>query len=327
MKWNCCHASARGQSHKQNGSPCQDCTWWEESDGVTAAALADGAGFAAHAEAGAKTAVRTVCAHITGNFDRIIANPDGGTVGREILEVLTDALDEKARELGTDRSQLACTLLAVGIRNDRAFLIHIGDGVIGYTNALNGRTGVLSAPDNGEYKNTTTFVTSPDASEKMRLYRCSTEKIGSFLLMSDGSADSLYGKRRNTLDSVLDPLSLLCSMQTPEASSVFLDSYLREQLIPRTDDDCSLLIAAQSMTGERCLKTDPLFRRDIYRTSSPKACSRLNTVLSLCSEKPLTAKQICRLTHTRREKVRRRLKRLIGSGVITCSRGRYSSVS
>ena len=327
MKWNCCHSAAQGQSHRHTGSPCQDRTWWEESDGVTAAALADGAGYAAHAEAGAETAVRTVCTHITGNFDRIITNPDAGAVGREILDVLTDALDVKARELGTDRSQLACTLQAVGIRNGRAFLIHIGDGVIGYTDALSGKTGVLSAPDNGVYKNHTTFVTSPDVSDKMRLYRCSTEKIGSFLLMSDGSADSLYVKHRNTLNSLLEPLALVCSMQTPEASSAFLDACLREQLIPRTDDDCSLLIAAQSMTGERCLKTDPLFRRDIYRTSSPKACRKLNTVLSLCAEKPLTAKQICRLTHTRREKVQRRLKRLISSGVITCSRGRYSSVS
>ena len=326
MKWNCCHAAARGTSHRLMGTPCQDRTWWEEFGGVTAAALADGAGSAAHAEIGAETAVRTVCRHITRHYDRLAANPDGGAVGQEILSVLTEALEEKARELGTEVSQLACTLQAVGIRDGRAFLIHIGDGVIGYTHALTGKVGVLSAPDNGEYKNRTTFVTSPDAALRMRLYRCSVEKIGSFLLMSDGTADSLYRKAGNTLDSALDTLSLLCALQDPEVASVFLDSYLRDVIITHTDDDCSLMIAALPMSGERCLKLDSALQCDVYGTASRKACSRLNAVLSLCTEAPRTVNQLCRLTHTRKAKVNQRLMRLMDSGVLRCRQGRYFAV-
>ncbi|MBQ8642519.1 MAG: protein phosphatase 2C domain-containing protein [Clostridia bacterium] len=327
MKWNCCHASVQGESHRNTGTPCQDRTWSEEYGGVTAVALSDGAGSAEYSAAGAEMVVRTVCFHITRRFDRIISNPDGTAVSQEILSILRHALTKKAEELGTDLSQLACTLLAAGIKDGQAFLIHIGDGVIGYTDDCTGKVGVLSEPDNGRYITHTTFVTSPDAIEKMRLFRCSTEKIGGFIFMSDGSAESLYRRQDNHLNSVLNPLTLLAATQSSESTGTFLEDYLCKWVIPRTDDDCSLLIAAQRLTGERCLNMTRDQQRAVYGTDSLKACIRISNVLRLCLESPRTVKQICRLTHVRKKAARRRLKRLTACGVLRYGNGRYCPTS
>ena len=323
MEWNVGCAAVAGGRHREAGMPCQDRVWTETYDGVTAAALADGAGSAPCSEYGAQAAVRAVCAYMTQHFDEMISNPNGAAVGRGLLDAVLAALEQKAEELETALSDLACTLAAVGIKNGRALLLHIGDGVIGYTNAFDGSVKVLSRPDNGKYRTQTTFVTSPRAYEKMRLYRCSAEKIGSFILMSDGSAESLYQRQDDRLSGVLDSLTLLTSVEAPAQMSGFLGEYLQEQVFPRTDDDCSLLIAARRMTDAQCLGMTPVRQCALYGTDCPIAGRRMTAVLKLCADRPRTVNELCRLTHVRREAVRRRLERLMACGVLTCRQGRY----
>src|SRR5690606_42119695 len=66
--------------------------------------------------------------------------------------------------LGCTFAELASTFLAVAVSAERFLVVHIGDGVIGYVK--NGELRVISAPDNAEFANQTTFVTSPDAASR-----------------------------------------------------------------------------------------------------------------------------------------------------------------
>ena len=323
-RWNCFDVSGRGKAHIERGLPCQDKTWSEEYGGVTAAALADGAGYALYSDAGAETAVHTICRYFTRNFGTIIES-SAQDAADGILGTVREAIAHRAAEMNSDPSQLACTLLAVAVRGQTALLVHIGDGVIGYTDAGTGRVGVLSSPCNGKYINTTAFVTSPNAAEKISLYRCSTEKIGSFILMSDGCAESLYSRRSVKLDQTLELASLAASVKKPENGSDFLENYLTSCIFPCTDDDCSLVIAAQRMTPERCLGME--LRKALYGSDDRRVCENTDRVLRLCMEKPRTAREIRRLTHVRSHPVSRRLLRLTSCGLLQLRHGTYHADS
>lgn len=86
-----------------------------------------------------------------------------------MLSVLRHELTEEAEKHRCNIHDLACTLLLAAVSENRFLLAHIGDGVIGY---LDGDTlKVASVPDNGEFANETTFVTSDKAAETMRLFK------------------------------------------------------------------------------------------------------------------------------------------------------------
>ena len=58
---------------------------------------------------------------------------------------------------------------------------------------------VLSEPENGEYANQTYFITSDNAINHFRIYKNNLDKIRGFILMSDGSYESLFDKSSNML--------------------------------------------------------------------------------------------------------------------------------
>ena len=85
---------------------------------------------------------------------------------------------------------LAATMLVVAENNDRFIIAHIGDDVIGYLDGDVLKT--ASAPSNGEHANETYFVTSRDAINTMKLFKGSIKNIAGFVIMSDGTEQSLY---------------------------------------------------------------------------------------------------------------------------------------
>lgn len=166
-----------------------------------------------------------------------------------VLTVVRDRLDRAAQRRGCARTDLATTLLAVAASGDRFVAVHVGDGVIGVMR----RDGpdVLSAPDNGAYVNETTFVTSARAHESMRLIRGPLEGVEGFILMSDGSAESLYDPRSRRLAGACAKLNR--AIGRPEAQGLRARAAHREvreilatRIRAATRDDCSLAILARS---------------------------------------------------------------------------------
>lgn len=78
---------------------------------------------------------------------------------------------------------------------DQFLILHLGDGVVGYVK--DGRAQVATGPDNSEFANQTSFLTTKGSASAMRILRGSGSLAGvdGFILMSDGTAHSLYDSR------------------------------------------------------------------------------------------------------------------------------------
>ena len=248
------HYQVRGRAHQAAGTRGQDRTAYLSRGGVQALCLADGAGSATHAELGAQAVADAGCALIVEHFQELVtSNADG--VREAVLGHVLPRLDALAARHGCSRGDLASTLLALGVDDNRFMAMHVGDGVIGYMK--DGEVRVISAPDNAEFANQTTFITSHDAAPAMRLIRGSLAGVEGFLLMSDGASTSLYDYRARELApacaKLIQSVAAAPGRRTRSAAHEkqlrrFVDTRVRAA----TKDDCSIGILARSAhTGPR----------------------------------------------------------------------------
>ncbi len=175
----------------------QDRTKYLSRSGVQVLCLADGAGSASHSQLGAQAVVDEGCAVLIERFADYAASSDGVWVKVDLLSRLAAKVTSVAERRGVSSADLATTFLCVAVSGDTFLGAHVGDGVVGYLK--HGGLRLISGPDNTEFANQTTFVTSSGALESMRLFRGSLDGVGGFILMSDGTADSLYNPRTGEL--------------------------------------------------------------------------------------------------------------------------------
>ena len=238
-----------GQGHRLWHLPCQDRTFTLERNGVTAAALSDGAGSAPLSHEGAEEAVQAACQVLCEQFDTFSGPATPFEVRRAVLEAVQGAILRRARALDIRPDALACTLLAVAVRGDRYLIFHVGDGVIGYQKE--GVVRVASRPMNGEFANTTTFVTSRDALAKSRVLRGCQPELGGFVLLSDGCAAALYHKAKAKLSPLIGWLFLRAELLAPEVSLAWLREVIEDLVASRTLDDCSLVLVSRAGISSR----------------------------------------------------------------------------
>lgn len=237
------HYQVRGRAHEQAGSHGQDRTAYLSQHGVQVLCLADGAGSATRSELGAQAVVNEGCATLADLFGSLILSNDAEQSRREILQRLHTRLAEVAGRLNCTLTDLASTFLGIAVSEDRFVAVHIGDGVIGYVK--HGELRVVSAPDNDEFVNQTTFVTSANAADSMRLFRGNLDGVAGFVQMSDGTSASLYDYRTRTLapacTKLIEAVRAAPTRQTkyPEHKKRLrrlIDTRLRQA----TKDDCSI---------------------------------------------------------------------------------------
>ena len=119
-------------------------------------------------------------------FMEVAASSDSAPE-RAAIEAWVDAARERVLEeaatQGVAPRQLACTLLVALAGDDWAAFAQIGDGVI----VFNGGAGYELAfwPDNGEYANTTRFLTDDDYRKHLRI-EVVTRKVSELAVMTDG---------------------------------------------------------------------------------------------------------------------------------------------
>ena len=179
--WKISGTAVQGLRHIEKKTPCQDKIFSLRKNGITAIALADGAGSAKLSHYGAEKAVKIICEKLCSEFDSIINKPDAAIVKRNILDDLILNLNILAQELKCEIHDLASTLLAAASDDKFLLLLHLGDGIIGCSRR--GEMVAVSYPDNGEYKNETFFTTSHDAFSRMRLLKGSVAGISGITLI------------------------------------------------------------------------------------------------------------------------------------------------
>ena len=250
--WRYSGCQVRGRAHEENGTPCQDRTKYGFQNGAYFIALADGAGSAALSHYGAERVTDAVSRVMTLRFDEFFSETDGGQVKSGILSFLTDELKMEAEERGCELNGLASTLLAVVVKDERFIIAHVGDGVIGY---LDGESlKVASAPANGEHANETYFVTSPNALGKMKVFKGNVGNICGFVLMSDGTEQSMYDKRNNALSPVITRLLQRNLLISESVMSGQLEQTFANVVAKRTRDDCSIALMSRPSGALRSLR-------------------------------------------------------------------------
>ena len=240
--WNMIQCAMQGRGHIKEEIPCQDKTFLLQKDDIYLVALADGAGSAKFSHYGAAHITQYICHEIAENFDSYFHNEDGVAVKKEILDKIQQQLHALAEEKQCEVRDLASTLLFAAVRGEQYLLLHIGDGVIGYSR--NHELKIASFPENGDFANTTVFTTSRDALQTMKLIKGSLKGIDGFILMSDGTEASLYDKRQKKLAVALKKIiQIMAFIPENKAEERLYHSF--SPILQATTDDCSLVILAE----------------------------------------------------------------------------------
>jgi hypothetical protein len=243
------HYQVRGKGHLRDGTPGQDRTGYLSRGGVQVLCLADGAGSASHSQFGAQAVVDEACTMLVERFAEFSASDDGARVRVELLGQLVLKLNNVANRHGVKPGDLASTFLCVAVSGKRFLGAHIGDGVVGYVK--NGELKVISAPDNSEFANQTTFVTSGRALESMRLFRGSLDGVAGFILMSDGTGESLFDSRTGELARACAKLIAAVGSAPAELGKTSKHTKRLRRLMDlkiraATKDDCSIGILGRN---------------------------------------------------------------------------------
>lgn len=247
------HYQVRGHGHLREGVPVQDRTKYLSRGGVQALCLADGAGSASHSDMGAQAVVNEGCSALVEQFHAFADSDDGAQVKVELLTRIVDRIAAVADRHVLETDDLASTFIGLAASGDRFLGAHIGDGVIGYLKQ--GELRVISGPDNNEFANQTTFVTSEGAAKSMRLFRGSLEGVSGFILMSDGTGESLYNPRTGELAWACSKL-ITAVGASPAKQSKHSDYKKRLRRLINTEirnatkDDCSIGVFGRPTPGK-----------------------------------------------------------------------------
>lgn len=327
--WKFVSYEACGRGHRQASIPCQDKTIAARMGGVDVIALADGAGSARLSHFGAETVVAAACRYVAENYETILGEADAGRVRSGLLRFMLAALEEKSAELSCSLTDLSSTLLLAAVGAGSYFIAHIGDGVVGCLK--NDELKVASAPENGEFANTTTFVTSRDALRTMRLFRGPADDIAGFVLMSDGAAESFYQKKDKRLAAVIVKMMRHNVMMPRDILLPMLAESFERVVVPHTQDDCSiaLLSRAKGILGDY-YTLPPRLRCELleigYNRGADRRLGQYDEILRLL-EKWGSVPQLSREIHLDAKYVKRRLKRLTNAGLVIRKGPLYQAVS
>lgn len=321
--WKSVGSYSQGSGHKKNDIPCQDRVFHLEKSDCQVAALADGAGSAKHSQFGAEGVVACICEYICDNFDEIYANENAAEVKQILMNVVLEKINLISSEMECEPKDLASTLLVAGVKKENFILVHLGDGVIGYIK--NDELKVATHPVNGEFSNETYFTTSKNAEIVMQLAKGSSSEIQAFILMSDGTENSLYDKRNKTLAPVVSRLVSSCAYCTNEVSQKNIEEIVCEFFTRKTTDDCSLMIMVDPIKYHmKNIDVTDLIKMIGLKPSkyNEKQAMAYNALLEFV-ETPKNIHQLQRFLHVKKKHVKKRMDRLVKKGLVTFDYGMY----
>lgn len=248
--WKPVYGSVRGTMHLEDGTPCQDACrielipWGGQLYLVSA--CSDGAGSASHAHEGSKIACDSFIELAQAD---IASNSSENWVARDwalsLCTQIQQRLIQRAQEIGVSLRELACTLLAAIISEDRAVFFQIGDGAM--IVSINGHLRTVFWPQSGEFTNTTNFLSDSDFEDTLcHIFSYSyVEELAAF---TDGLERLILKfEDRSVFTPFLVPM--LNAMRQEECVQKFFDplkAFLDSPKVnERTNDDKTLILATR----------------------------------------------------------------------------------
>lgn len=235
-------STVQGRLHSKNNIECQDRINTYKSGKVVAIALSDGAGSYANSALGAEEITKRIANNFCINFFKIVRRSKSDIKKRVIAEI-NRTLKLLHNNHSLPKKEFSCTLLFVVSDGNRFIAGHIGDGVIGRFSR--NKIDVLSEPENYDFSNVTCFITSSNLLKNLRIYRGSSKFYDGFVLMSDGSTDSLYSKKNDKLSKSLVEIKKWTQNYPIEMVNIALEKNMKELIRLKTHDDCSLIMAVK----------------------------------------------------------------------------------
>ncbi len=234
-----------GRAHAGTASPCQDAYATKVLGSAASIALSDGAGSRKHSDRGAQICVDAVSGFVAKQFDTLLRLSESrpAAVREMIIQCAVVALRRHVRRKKYDIEDLACTLLFAAYKDGRVLAGHLGDGVIGVQDGTEVR--VLSLPENGEFANSTFFVTDRGASSHLRIYQFDVTGSVGLMLMSDGTAESLFNRSTKNLAPAVATMFSWARELPSKKLSLVLAHNLEQIFRAKTTDDCSIAILAR----------------------------------------------------------------------------------
>ena len=258
-RWRVVRASVQGTSHARTGQPCQDSSSVGENApaGMLVVAVADGAGSAELSADGSRIAA---CATTRSAIRllRLHTHPVYRGVLEEILQESVHSarkeLEAEARRQVKSLRDFATTLIVAICAPEITGAAQIGDGAMVTSdkrmpqNDEDGGYALFSAPQRGEYANTTNFITSDNWQDSLDIR---TQRIGvSYLAMfTDGIQSLALSAASGNAPHApfFDPLFIWAEKQEDtDAAGNGLTAFLSSSRVTaRADDDLTLLLAVR----------------------------------------------------------------------------------
>jgi hypothetical protein len=249
-RWNYIGDSVRGESHVRLDQPCQDAHQVGvlksiEGD-VLVVVCSDGAGSAALSREGATLACAAIIRYAEEYLqaDRRVSE-FSREVGLEWLAGVKAELDEAAAQAGLPIREFACTLLVALLSETHLFGLQVGDGAIIISKESVMET--LFWPDQGEYANTTTFITGDEIGD--HVFTALLEyPVRQLAVITDGLQRlALDFGRKAPHGPFFKPMfAQLGLIDDPSILQLPLNQFLTSSAVnERTDDDKTLVLAVK----------------------------------------------------------------------------------
>jgi serine/threonine protein phosphatase PrpC len=247
--WNIIAASVAGTSHAAKNESCQDAYSFQIIKNTLVAVVSDGAGSAKNGLDGAQKACAFFQAELTNWLEKggkpSDLNREAATV---LLKSLQTEITKEAENNKISIADYACTLLATIIGENAAVFFQIGDGIIVYSlEETSDEYHLATLPQQGEYANSTNFVTDEDAFDVLH-FEMLERRVDEIAMMTDGLQRIALNYQTQTAHApffrpMFAPLraaNLASNLETKLTE--FLDS---PKINERTDDDKTLILASR----------------------------------------------------------------------------------
>jgi len=241
MTWQATSTSVTGKSHLLKNIPCQDAVHQhiaENEDDVNVVVLSDGAGSCKYSDLGAQQVTRFMVNYLGEQFHQICNEMDGAKAKVKIVEDLQSFVNQFASDMDVPYKELSCTLLFIAICKNNYLAGQIGDGIIGIQKE--DVVEPIFLPENGEYINSTYFVTGNQAAHHLQLLKGKLTNEEGFILMSDGPAESLYERNTKRISPAAIQMLEWLNDNPLDIVHKALEDNIRGFILPRTQDDCSI---------------------------------------------------------------------------------------
>jgi Protein phosphatase 2C len=254
--WKYGFSSVAGTFHTRSSMPGQDAcaaevisdAWGNE---VLIAVASDGAGSALQGQVGSRMAcqlfLERVKAHFASSGDcRGLAN---GFIEDWVAQ-FQQFVATQAGEEGLGMQDFACTLLAAVVCHEQAAYFQIGDGaIVASRRDEKDCYHCVWWPQQGEYANTTNFLTDAGAVDKI-FRRLKSSSIDEIAIFTDGIQSLVLNYRTRSAHSPffsplfrwLRPRGRGYSQELSNSLAAYLSS---EKINARTDDDRTLVLATR----------------------------------------------------------------------------------